>query len=491
MGVWEPGKIEELMPGDKPIPVVLLYSRKADGRYKARAVALGNRQQKDDVGYECYSPTVSHVAIRLALIDAASRGKEMCQFDISNAFVNAPLRGNKPVYARLPQQWGGQLVKLKKALYGLRSAPRHWYDCFTETLQEKLGWQRSAVEPGTFTKRSEGGSLLTLVLYVDDGVVCGPVGEAQRERRRILDAYCGKAIEPEIENGCEVRTLLGMKMKYNPRGRTLSFSQKEYADKVVGKFLNPTWIGSNAPLKGHLANQGDIVPKEEFDYRGCVGALNYLVVMTRPDLAWAASQLSRYLGEPRVSAVKEAVRIVSFVGDTANLGLVYKCGGASMCCATPTADLVGFCDSDFAGCPNTRKSTTGCIVYLFGCPVWWRSSIQPVVTTSSAEAEYVALFTLVKELAHLVQVLSFLRDSVAPGVPVAFCDNGSTVKMAQSSVATKRSRHIDVRWHYVREQLKNGKFDLRWVSTTEQKADCLTKPKPGKVLKKLLEKCGN
>ena len=165
------------------------------------------------MGYECYSPTVSRAAVRLALTDGASRGDGVWQFDISNAFVNAPLRGKKPAYARLPQQWGGQLVKLQKALYGLRSAPRHWYDCFTDTLQANLGWQRSAVEPGTFMKRSEAGSLLTLVLYVDDGVVCGPHGEAHHERQRILGAFSGKKIDSEIKNGCEVRALLGVKVR--------------------------------------------------------------------------------------------------------------------------------------------------------------------------------------------------------------------------------------------------------------------------------------
>ena len=108
---------------------------------------------------------------------------------------------------------------------------------------------------------------------------------------------------------------------------------------------------------------------------------------------------------------------------------------------------------------------------------------------SSAGAEYVALFTLVKELAHLSQVLKFLRWGAVVAKPVALCDNGSAVQMAESSVATKRSRHVDVRWHYVREQLGNGAFRLKWVPTGSQRADALTKPRPGRVLRELLSVC--
>ena len=488
MGVWEPVKKSEMRPGESAIPIVILYNTKADGRYKARAVALGNKQSKNDVAYECYSPTVSHLAIRLAIVAAASRGEAMCQYDISNAFVNAPLLPEERVFARLPPQWGGQIVRLRKALYGLRSAPRHWYDHFSNTLQEKLGWERSQVEPGTFRKKGSRGNTLTMVLYVDDGLICGPEHEVKHERNLIFKEFKGKAIDPEYDGLCEVRTLLGVRVRYNRGEKKVSLSQGVYAKKVADKFKDPKWAGG-CKQKGHLKNDGPIVPKEQFDYQSCIGALNYLVAMTRPDLAWVVSQLSRFLSEPRESAVREAVRVAQYVGDTCEMGLVYRSGRSLHPAVPVSTELIGFCDSDYAGCPTSRKSTTGCIVFCRGCPVWWRSSLQPIVTTSSAEAEYVALFTLVKELAHIAQVFRFLQPGGELSAPIVLCDNASTVKMAESTVATKRSRHIDVRWHYVREQLKSGAFKLKWVPTSQQRADGLTKPLPERVRKNMVEVC--
>ena len=487
MKVWEPFPAGEKANGATPIPIVLLYNKKSDGRHKARAVVLGNRQSADDVKYACYSPTVSHVAIRMALVEAARMRHSMKQFDISNAFVNAPLSEEECVVAKLPKQWGGSLVRLRKALYGLKSAPRHWYDHFTDTLVAAIGWERSAVEPGTFRKQCENGTMLTLVLYVDDGVICGPEREAEKEREKILNLFPGKKLDPVVNGPFEIRTLLGTSVKYNPKTGFLSFSQESYARQVVSKFDMTKWEGGATLSVGHLKNEGHEVSKDTFDYRSCVGSLNYLVAMTRPDLAWSVSQLSKFLTCPRDSAVMAAARVLRYIAKTAHLGITYRPDSPNN--VMGDSYMVGFCDSDYAGCPSSRKSTTGCIVYFYGCPIWWRSSLQPIVTTSSAEAEYVALYTLVKELAHLSQVARFIRVGKLEVAPVVLCDNGSTVVMAKSTVATKRSRHIDVRWHYVREQLKGGSFKLQWVPTKLQKADSLTKPRPGHILAGLLDQC--
>ena len=301
----------------------------------------------------------------------------------------------------------------------------------------------------------------------------------------ILSFFPGKILDPQVEGSLELRMLLGACVKYNPQTGSLFLSQKSYAEKVVGRFDTPKWGTGAGLLGGHIVNEGADISKDEFDYRACVGSLNYLVAMTRPDLAWSVSQLSKFLSSPKESAVVAAARILRYVGKTPHLGIRYNPDAAQK--MKKDVPMFGYCDSDFAGCPTSRKSTTGCIVYFHGCPVWWKSSLQPVVTTSSAEAEYVALFTLVKELAHLSQVVEFLQIDQSPVIPVVYCDNGSTVAMAKSPISTKRSRHIEVRWHYVREQLKSGKFVLEWAPTKLQRADALTKSRPGHILTGLLE----
>ena len=195
-------------------------------------------------------------------------------------------------------------------------------------------------------------------------MICGPEREVEQEREVILRLFPGKKIEPQVRGAVEERTLLGVKVRYNRCTRGLSLSQSEYAAKVASKFCGGASDGAVTRKKRALANEGDVVPKEHFDYRGCVGALNYLVAMTRPDIAWSVSQLSRYLDAPKESAVQEAQRIAKYVGDTRDLGLVYRADHALGPGRENSGDLTGFCDADYAGCPNTRKSTTGCIVYL-------------------------------------------------------------------------------------------------------------------------------
>ena len=168
---WRAVEDGELTGSDQVIPTCLVFTRKRDGRFKARLVVLGNRQRGGDAA-EIFAPTCSHAATRWLAIDAAANKKHIRQFDISNAFIEAVLDQEKDrLFVRLPREWStnpnGDCVRLLKALYGLRVSPRKWFDCYRATL-ESLGWKMSAREPGLFTK----GGLKTAI-HVDDGLMTG------------------------------------------------------------------------------------------------------------------------------------------------------------------------------------------------------------------------------------------------------------------------------------------------------------------------------
>ncbi len=180
---WRPVKEGELRRGDEIIPSVVVYTRKRNGRYKARLVALGNLQRHLSEA-EIFSPTVSHAAVRYLLVESAANGWKLEQIDISNAFLNAMLVDDR-VFVRLPKHWSsdpkGDVVRLLKSLYGLRISPRKWFDCYKEFLVSE-GWEMCPREPGLF--RKEG---MWLALYVDDTILAGPDEDSVVvERDRIL-----------------------------------------------------------------------------------------------------------------------------------------------------------------------------------------------------------------------------------------------------------------------------------------------------------------
>ena len=481
-GTWE-------VLGDQQVkrratPIVMLYNKKSDGRFKARAVVLGNKEPKTEWGAENFSPTASHMATRMVLAEMAHNGHRMVGFDIANAFVNADIGPEEEILRRLPRHWGGHLVRLRKALYGLRSAPRRWYSHFRDVLVHKLGWEESVAQPGVFKK-----SCATMVIYVDDGIITGPADVVYKERGQILKEFAGRVEDPVVAGGWARKEFLGMTIMYNESRRVLKVVQDAYAGKLAERFGCKDGCISKrgAPVASQIENTGRQVAKEEFDYKSCVGALMYLAVQTRPDIMYSVSQLGRHMADPRENAVEAARRVVRYVAQTPEYGVEYRHNGSGRFkVIAGGATIVGFCDSDFGACRETRRSVSGYVVYYRGMPVCWKSAMQKVVTTSSAEAEYVALFTLAKQLSEVKHVASHITGGAHDVLPVVLCDNGSAISIAKSAGTTKGVKHMELKYHYVRQQLKNGAFRLEWVPTKKQLADSLTKVAPRSALLRMV-----
>ena len=172
MGCWRPVTDEDYESVTDFIPSAVIYTKKRCGTHKARLVALGNRQSPDGLS-EIYSPTVSHIANRMVLIDAAAHGHHITGFDLTAAFINAHLQDDECILMRLPKQWStdekkGDVVRLIKCIYGLKQAPRRWFDTFSAFLRERE-WVRCDHEPGVWKKGS-----MVLTIYVDDSLIVGP-----------------------------------------------------------------------------------------------------------------------------------------------------------------------------------------------------------------------------------------------------------------------------------------------------------------------------
>jgi hypothetical protein len=483
---WRPLQDGELQPGDEIIPSVVLYTKKRCGRFKARIVALGNRQKAFGQA-ECYSPVISHAGNRFVLTECAARGDHEEQFDISNAFIKSDLDDQK-VIVRLPKHWSsdskGDLVRLLKSLYGLRISPRNWFETMRKFL-EGDGWVMCPREPGLFRKER-----MLLTVYVDDCLLVGPCkNQCVAERDRILHKFPGKVIEPTFEdNGrVKVRDILGATWRYSPSKRWAKFSVEGAIDRCLEKFgmeqVKPaaTPCYSTSSEKANLAKD-DEISEEKFPIRSLVGSLQYISNTCRPDVSFACQVVARQVAKPTVATVKRAKRIMAYLKGTKLQGCEYSpeierkfrstygkiCDRAKQ----TLPDTVSFSDADFMGCSVTMKSTSGSIMYHRGCPIVWSSKRQSLKATSTCESEYVALYDTIKFSQSQGYLDWFVEDG---SLPLIFCDNQSALNLSKSSLVTKKSKHMNLRYHIVRDFAR----DLCYCPTDVNRADPLTKPLVG------------
>jgi hypothetical protein len=210
------------------------------------------------------------------------------------------------------------------------------------------------------------------------------------------------------------------------------------------------------------------------NFQAIVGSLQYAATVTRPDISVATKMLSRFVSCPTEVHLCAAKRVIRYLSGTAKLGLRYS---PTSWLGTDTDKLVAYCDADFAGDTDTRRSTSGYIVFFNGGPVTWFSKLQSIVTLSSCESEYVALSLLAQELSYsrsFLEELGFKQD----GPTLVLEDNQGAIALTHNHGWHARTKHIAVRWHYIREAVDQGLVALEYIPTEIQVADVLTKALP-------------
>lgn len=213
-------------------------------------------------------------------------------------------------------------------------------------------------------------------------------------------------------------------------------------------------------------------------YRQLIGSLLYLV-NTRPDLAYATSVLSQFSNAPRQSHWQAAQRVLRYIHGTIDYGINYSGGDT----------LVGYCDADWAGCIDTRRSTSGYCFLFGGGPISWKSQKQRITSSSSTEAEYKSYLDATSEALWIQQILSHLGYSTSTST-LLYSDSQSAISLAKNSIIRGRSKHIDVHFHFVRDYIADGRISLEYCSTKDNIADLLTKPLPRPTLDTLLHRMG-
>jgi hypothetical protein len=453
-------------PGVKVIPVRWVFAVKRDAtgkieRYKARLVAKGFMQREGMDFDEVFAPTSKLTTFRMLLSLVASRNLELHQLDIKTAFLNGDI--DTEVYLQQPpgfeQPDRSLACLLNKTLYGLRQAPRAWYQHLKQEL-ESMGATATDTDPGLYIIHRKD-STIYLLVWVDDILIAAPdTASVNWVKQRLNSVFDSRDLG-------EAKLFVGISIDRDRTAGTIKISQRRLVDVLLTKFGMDECKSRATPLEPGTQltkDESNLLDKGQYPYAELIGSLIYLAVCTRPDIAQAVSALSRYMAKPASTHWTAAKGVLRYLAGTADLGITYRAGDDH---------LYGFSDADHGGDKDTRRSTTGYAFLLNSGAISWSSKLQPTVAASTTEAEYMATAFAVKEALWLRKLSSEFGLSTA-ATPI-YGDNQSAQKLLKHPVANMRSKHIDVIYHFSRERAERGEVEYIYVHTDDNVADIFTK----------------
>ncbi|KAI3516445.1 hypothetical protein L1887_15360 [Cichorium endivia] len=471
--------LQELPKGKRAIDSKWVYKikYKPNGdveRYKARLVAKGFTQMEGVDYHDTFAPVAKLVTVRTLLAVAVKRGYHIHQLDVNNAFLHGDL--HEDVYMKIPQGFetkdDTRVCKLKKSLYGLKQASRNWYQKFTNFLQ-RLGFRQSGADHSLFLFK-EKDTFVAALIYVDDVIILGNDLQKIQATKVSLDA------EFSIKDLGPLKFFLGIEVARTRDGMVLS--QRKYTLDILEDAgmlgCRPATFPMEQNLKLDKREEEEVVDATQ--YRRLVGRLLYLQA-TRPDITYAVNVLSQFVSQPRVSHLEAANRVLRYLKATPGQGILLSNTGET--------SLTAYCDSDWLGCPLTRRSRTGYLLLLGGSPISWKSKKQSVVSRSSAEAEYRAMASTVSEILWMRWLL---QELCAPchGPTQLFCDNQAARHIANNPVFHERTKHVEMDCHFVRERVESKEIQPMKIDSQTQLADIFTKPLGAQRFHDLLGKLG-
>lgn len=427
-------------------------------RLKARFFVKGYDQKFGVDYFETFAPVLKLTTLRLILALKAKLKLKGKQADVTNAFLYATVE--EEIYMEQPEGFVDPerphlVCRMLKSLYGLKQAPKLWYERLCQVFLNQ-GFQRSSSDPCLLYK-FVGNRLCIVTIYVDDLLLLSDCQD-------LLDLCEGILKENfEIKEFDKIEWILGISVEEFKEG--LFLSQRSFCVKLLNKFEMLDCKSQSVAIQiGFVVSTTAVtVP-----YRELVGSLMYLMLGTRPDIAFAVGYLSRFLDCYTLGHWKMAKGVLRYIKGTLEYGLFYKSGSL--------LGLVFYCDSDYAGCIDTRRSTSGYVGFFGECLFSWRSARQKCVTLSSTEAEYVSLCDCCKEGIWIRNILRSIKQWSDNSIVSVFGDNQSALKIAKNFSDCKgRTKHIDVKLHFSREQVLNGSVELHYVRSEDNPSDLMTK----------------
>ncbi|CAL3972652.1 unnamed protein product [Diplocarpon coronariae] len=390
---------------------------------------------KADLSENIYSKPTINSAYKEYWLKAMQ--KELDSLEELNTWEILPYKANTPTYKPLKTRWvykikiyiaplngiytskySNKLLKLNKALYGLKQSARLWFITLKEVLIQKLGFTALLADSCILYNKKLN---IIICVYIDDLALIG------------LNINLIKSFIKGLEEYFKLKDLGPI---------------KDYLEAYITKLLTRFDILAGKPKNIPIEPKIKLEPNPN---KATSSSLLFLMLATRPDISYAVIKLARFASNP----------------STKSLGLIYK--------NSPNKYITGYCDANYAGDIGSAKSTTGYSFYLANCLFSWKSKLQSIIAQSTTEAEYIAINSAAKEAVYIKQILLELGFYIQNKLPL-YTDNNRALLLAKNPQFHERTKHIAVKYHYIRDLISKGEIDLIYINTLSQKADGFTKP---------------
>lgn len=427
-------------------------------RYKARLVIKGCSQKKGIDYNETYAPVVRYSSIRYLIALAVKYDLKIHQMDAVTAYLQGELN-DEEIYMSQPEgfeQKGSKVCRLKKALYGLKQSGRVWNKKLDGVLKG-LGFKVSQFDPCIYFKIQEG-VILIVAVYVDDFLIFSNDDSTVKDLKiQLMDVF-------DMKDLGEAKHCLGIRITRTKK--SIALDQQQYIEEILKKFKMSDCNPISTPMDpNQKLSKNENGTKTDKPYRELIGSVMFLVQCTRPDLAYVVSSLSRFNNSPSEEHWTAAKRLLRYLKGTIDNKLIFNKDGNS--------EIIGYSDASWANDSEDRRSVTGYAFKLQGGTISWNAKRQPTIALSSNEAEYMAISATTQEA---MWWKGFVNEIECTDKPIEIhSDSQSAICLAENGNYSQRTKHIDVRHHFIREKIANKQIKLKYLSTANQVADIFTK----------------
>lgn len=463
-GVLERAKLPR---GARALGTTWVYTRKTDAagnviRHKARLVAQGFAQRPGIDVNETFAPVSRMSTVRTVIALTALKGLVLQQFDFDTAFLNGKM--TEDVYIKVPFGYPGKhepgdVLKLVRAMYGTKQAPREWHRA-ADALMIAQGFKKSTSDACLYTREDKEG-LVVVVLYVDDGLIAAP-------NRQVAESVIeGLRRTYNLKSMDDARVFLSIELARTKEG--IMIHQSKYIRSILERYGFDTLSRHSAstPMEDRTSRDDSSPFYADIQhYQSAVGSLQYAAQLSRPDIAAAVRAVAQHVTAPIEEDWIAVKRIFRYLARTQDYGIAYRRGTSS--------EIVAYSDASWADDPETRRSVGAYAVILAGGVVSWRSKQQTLVATSTTESETLAASEAAKEVLCFRQLAKDLGIS-QPSCTTIFEDNTACIAIANDPKFQGRTKHFDVGHKFVAERIKMGDIRLQYCPTNDMTADVLTK----------------
>ncbi|CAN0277950.1 unnamed protein product, partial [Ascophyllum nodosum] len=434
-----------------------------------RLVAQGFWQVESVHYTEKYLPTPATASIRILLAMAAAKDGELRHFDAEQAFLKADI--DEEVYIEIPdefQEFPEAVERLNKVIYGLVQVGRCWSNKCCDDMTA-IGFEQAKADPCGLYKVVDGEAEVVVVAHVDDIFV-------HAKDQTTMDRFAAELGQDiKLKDMGDAGYYTGCQTTTNRKARELKLDQIFYVESMVNAFdaKKATKIppASGVPTLSKADEPRNPEEREKmskFPYREAVGARMWTGTMTRPDIACAVRAVARFCKNPGPAHKKAVTKILQYLLHTKEWKITYGGQGCGLC-------MEAYTDSDFGACLDTGRSVVGAVLMLANWAITWHSRMQEVTASGTSEAEYVALSEVVIEVIFLRQMQEFMKPSIRVGAVNVFDDNDGAIVLATNKHAIRRTKHIDMKHHPVRDASDARKVRVVHVRSEDWRVDLLTK----------------